>query len=294
VVEPTHPLTFADFVGERQSIWHRRTVAGLPGPWTDDPVLASYRFTNVQRELDRGTITVCNEIAAADATTEQKLFNVIAYRVINRDDVWRERVGFVYDLAELRERWAGLRDFYEAGGHVWSSAWATAPLPALPGDDRLDRVLWAAERWDVSTLDLTADTRSIFKATRKLPAIGDVIAWQATLDFGFVDHVSQDEWVPMYTNLGKAGKSGVGTRSAKARPGGSMVGAELVRPDADPLGTCIALRDEQDDWLPESWSATCWTGKPRLTLADVEHSLCEYSKYHRKATGAKTYMRRFP
>lgn len=36
-------------------IWEKKT-AGLPAPYTDDPVLSKYRFCNVLRELDRQTI----------------------------------------------------------------------------------------------------------------------------------------------------------------------------------------------------------------------------------------------
>ncbi|MDP2655371.1 MAG: putative DNA base hypermodification protein [bacterium] len=43
------------FVEERMHIWERKT-SGLPAPYTDDPVLAKYRFCNVLRELDRQTI----------------------------------------------------------------------------------------------------------------------------------------------------------------------------------------------------------------------------------------------
>src|SRR5690606_32900931 len=45
------------FIRERHAIWERRNK-GLPKPWTEDPILQSYRFCNVYRELDKETIWI--------------------------------------------------------------------------------------------------------------------------------------------------------------------------------------------------------------------------------------------
>lgn len=51
----TLPEEICWFVGERMRIWEKKT-AGLPAPYTDDPILTKYRFCNILRELDRQTI----------------------------------------------------------------------------------------------------------------------------------------------------------------------------------------------------------------------------------------------
>ena len=53
--EPTAGVGFDYFwryAAERQQIYLRRQ-AGQSAPWTDDPVLSAYRFTNVYRATDR-------------------------------------------------------------------------------------------------------------------------------------------------------------------------------------------------------------------------------------------------
>lgn len=45
------------FIKERHAIYLRRQ-AGLPRPWTKDPILQSYRFCNVYRELDTVTLWI--------------------------------------------------------------------------------------------------------------------------------------------------------------------------------------------------------------------------------------------
>ena len=45
-------LAFWRFAAERQRVFWQR-VQGLPPPWTCDPVLATYKFTNAYRASDR-------------------------------------------------------------------------------------------------------------------------------------------------------------------------------------------------------------------------------------------------
>lgn len=45
-------VRFVDFVQEREDVRLRRAT-GQPAPWTDDPILRTYRFTNIRRRDDR-------------------------------------------------------------------------------------------------------------------------------------------------------------------------------------------------------------------------------------------------
>ena len=48
---------FWKFINERHSIYLKRKK-GLFRPWTNDPIFLDWKFTNVFRELDRGTIAI--------------------------------------------------------------------------------------------------------------------------------------------------------------------------------------------------------------------------------------------
>ncbi|THH15300.1 hypothetical protein EW146_g5161 [Bondarzewia mesenterica] len=62
-VLPVSPVldTLFSFIAERHAI-HQRRIAGEAFPWTDDPVLLKYSFTNVFRVLDRMTQTSTYEL----------------------------------------------------------------------------------------------------------------------------------------------------------------------------------------------------------------------------------------
>jgi hypothetical protein len=49
------------WIKEREQVRQRKD-AGEPHPWTDDPIIGTYRFCNVRREDDRGTVWIRKNI----------------------------------------------------------------------------------------------------------------------------------------------------------------------------------------------------------------------------------------
>lgn len=70
------------FICRRHRI-HRRRKAGKPQPWTKDPILEAYRFTNVYRELDRVTRWVARHWRAPHADDRDVWFAMTVARLIN-------------------------------------------------------------------------------------------------------------------------------------------------------------------------------------------------------------------
>lgn len=63
---------FIDFVAERETVRLKR-VAGDPPPWTVDPILQTYRFTNVRRRDDRVSRWLRNNVYASEAFADPTL-----------------------------------------------------------------------------------------------------------------------------------------------------------------------------------------------------------------------------
>lgn len=72
---------FVYFIQEREKVRIQHD-AGKPKPWTDDVILQSIRFTNVDREKDRTTIYIRNRYAWNDWL----YVNTVIARFINRID----------------------------------------------------------------------------------------------------------------------------------------------------------------------------------------------------------------
>jgi len=85
---------FWSFVYERQEIWHQRQHPKEVASWTKDPILSKYHFSNVYRELDRGTRFIIENIILPinnpdddpDEVGMKILFNIILYRLINHPE----------------------------------------------------------------------------------------------------------------------------------------------------------------------------------------------------------------
>lgn len=71
------------FMQERHRIYVRRFVDKLPPPWTKDPILQQYRFTNIRRELDTVTIWIREHIREPYAQHPNLWFMLCLARQIN-------------------------------------------------------------------------------------------------------------------------------------------------------------------------------------------------------------------
>lgn len=72
----------ARFIAERHKIYIKRH-AGESAPWTKDPILRANRFTNIYRELDRGTIEVMDAWIKPNITNENIAAVALLGRLIN-------------------------------------------------------------------------------------------------------------------------------------------------------------------------------------------------------------------
>lgn len=75
------------FIKERDSIF-RKKEAGLPKPWTDDPILQSYRFCNVYRERDTETLWFAKNWRIPFAKDPDMWFASLVFRLVNWSDTF--------------------------------------------------------------------------------------------------------------------------------------------------------------------------------------------------------------
>lgn len=74
---------FFAFARKRHQIYLDRK-AGKPSPWTDDPILQQYSFTNVFRELDKTTVWFRENVRDKYNHTDNVLMATVVFRLFNR------------------------------------------------------------------------------------------------------------------------------------------------------------------------------------------------------------------
>src|SRR3989304_2488073 len=136
VESPGSPVeSFFKFIAERHAIYIRRT-RGDEWPWTDDPILQKYKFTNIFRELDTGTIYCREAIRDPYADHPELFFNVAMYRLFNWVPTF-ETIGFVEEfdtkyVNKVVRRMREQRQQIFTGAHM---------ITGTLGGDKIDQVV---------------------------------------------------------------------------------------------------------------------------------------------------------
>lgn len=91
-IDLAHPLfmpgafpEFVKYIKTRYNIHLKKDVLNQEKPWTKDPILQSYKFTNVCREHDKESLWVIrNVVNNKELCYEDKLLNCILFRLFNK------------------------------------------------------------------------------------------------------------------------------------------------------------------------------------------------------------------
>lgn len=120
--KPINARRFYAFMNEREAI-RLRKEAGEPWPWTQDPILQKYSFTNVKRLHDRTTQWLLKNryTPNADRPGGEIIFNAALYRYFGTIE-WAEAVGWVrrWDPSKVA---ALARARLDAGERVFTGAY---------------------------------------------------------------------------------------------------------------------------------------------------------------------------
>lgn len=269
--------TFWRFAAERQDIFFRR-LSGVSAPWTDDVVLASYKFTNAYRASDRvSQYLIRNVIYRTDlpkAPTEV-FFRILLFKLFNKIETW-----------ELLESSLGLLTFegyrfahYDnvlsraltQGKRIYSAAYIMPPGGRAFGRAAKHQnhllLLESMMRHAVpARLEQARSMQEGFDVLRAFPTVGDFLAYQFITDINYSEITAFGEME--FVVPGPGARDGLHKCFVDR---GGLNEPELIRLMAD-------LQEQEFDRLGLPFQSL-W-GR-RLQLVDVQNLLCEIEKYSR-------------
>lgn len=191
--------TYWRFASARQAVYEAR-LAGRGAPWTDDPVIAEHRFTNVYRASDRvSQFLITDVIYDADHSPEDAVFRILLFKFFNRIGTWR---GLEATIGE--PSWASYdRDTYIAAldqmatrGPIYSAAYVIPP-PRFGATSKHQNHLRLLEAMMgsrvVSRLQSAADMREAYEVLLAYPSIGPFLAFQFAIDLNYSPVTDFDE-----------------------------------------------------------------------------------------------------
>lgn len=193
--EPTIVFdTYWRFAAERLAIYLRR-LEGLRAPWTQDPILSAYRFTNTYRGADRVSQYLIREVQyhpERPQTPEELFFRTILFKVFNKIETWE-----ALERAHGPLSWRGVRldvidrtlsDLLARGQRIYSAAYIM-PAPAFGALRKHSNHLRLIEAMMADRLPdrlrQAPDLGSVYERVLRYPGLGPFLAFQYTIDLNY-------------------------------------------------------------------------------------------------------------
>jgi hypothetical protein len=279
---------FLKYALERHRLYLRR-AAGQPRPWTEDPVLAKFRFTNNYRELDRTTIWFAR--AAREPLREQPevLLATVLFRWFNRI----ETMDPVFNQPSLFNNLTPFLDLCDSGSlepikNVILTTRGKGPyvtgvyiIKTPDGMDKLTGVLWCIEKfmngngsgnntnWLLSAKYMTRSPMSLANAHKWLmsfPYLGSFMAAQIVADLKYTALLRDAHDWETFAASGPGSRAGLNL----------VYGRAPLHPwnETDWHSKLLDLRREILPVFQEQ-------GWELPHAQDVQNMCCEFSKYSR-------------
>lgn len=213
---------FKTFMIDRYMIHKQKDIKGLPAPWTKNPILQEYKFTNVRREHDKQTKYLLDNITHnPELTLEDKIVNSFLFRSWNNWATLKD-FGFPYPVKKLynkklkervRPRYKQLQqanpdrlwynNAYNQGGtkHAWKfpvgdgyqRAYKESEAKKYPNWEpdiplRPFHVgVWLGEQKIVERLLKAKNQQEAFEIIKSVRGFADFLAYQVFVDLTYIE-----------------------------------------------------------------------------------------------------------
>ena len=269
--------TYWQFAAERQTIFFKK-VDKLPSPWTKDPILEKYKFTNVYRASDRiSQYLIKNVIYEGDQSPQEIFFRVMLFKTFNRIETWElliknlESVSYSEYTFKLYNKILGKS--MRSGKRIYSAAYIMTSGESSFGYSRKYQnhlkliELMMQDEVPNRIVDLKS-MKELFELLRSYPTIGDFLAYQYATDINYSEltDFSEKEFV----------MPGPGARDGIHKCFSDLGGLNEV----NIIQIMVDRQFDEFNRLDIDFH-TLW-GRP-LQLIDCQNLFCEVGKYARVA-----------
>lgn len=288
--------SFWNFVFERQKIWQRRFVEKKEPPWTDDPTMQKERFTNIYRELDPGTQYAIKNILETNASKEDKIFNIMIYRLIGSSET-HSSIGFqklTSFSAKVFEK--QLKTIRNRGKPVFTAAYTVSGYSKMGSKDKIENVTKIFENLQknfemfYAQIEKSSNSEEVYNAIRSQSGFGNFLAYQVLVDLLYPLKIygngpsisfSRDDWAA----------AGPGARKG-------IILLILKESTASSLDVMQWLRDNQISEFKRLNLKFPFLKKENgenilISLANIQNCLCEFYKYFKIRNGEGRGKKKF-
>lgn len=287
--------SMAKFFIERHKVYLKRFHKELPPPWTDDPVIANYRFCNIYRELDTVSKWIIENVIDVYEKNDNLWFMLAMCRIINWPDtlqaimdagawpVKRWDPEAVYDV--MNELKADKKKVI-TGAYIINSVF---PKGVNPPDRSKNYYIpfygldpmWQ-KRKDLAPIFKTNQTDAV-EALRGNQGWGPFMSYQVIVDLTYSRKwLGRADDLDTFTSPGPGTVRGMnrllfGGRKADLR--GDLLNEPMIKARAQVNAFAKTI-------VPKKWWTDDFkTGFADLSAANFSNLCCEYDKYCRVISG---------
>jgi hypothetical protein len=275
------------FAAKRQEIFERR-IRGLPAPWSDDPILQSFKFCNVYRAADRVSQFLIREVVCniTKNSNADRLFQIAAFRTFSKPQTWIDlssELGHPPTLSDLES--GGFEDILSGiknrGNGLYTGAFILCANKAFGFDEKHRNHTALFKQMflecDVARKIETAPSlKAIVELLESFPLIGPFMSYQIAIDLNYSSIVNFDE--DDFTQAGPGAIRGIKKAFVDM---GEYNASEIIKWMVD--------NQEKEFARLKLRFGGLW-GR-RLHAIDCQGLFCELDKYCREAVPALTSIR---
>lgn len=272
---------------ERHKIWFKKDYQGLERPWTLDPTLDKWKFTNAYRKLDKGTRYILPYLESNEYSELDKYWNILRYRLFNNRHSHKATGGFTgYSEFDYREWYTSLRTRWEEGTQVLCQSHNTCTYNGFPGGDKIERVCLVAKEAHSKARDYfygmmailglpedeTSKMEKVFKIVKSHKGYGPFLSYEVLMDLSYVYPKLLDakEWA----NVGPGASRGL-NHIFKGHKAADELDLLRVLVHNFPFGISLTNHDFANSLVLLKMG----TDTGDFDLRTAENMMCELSKY---------------
>lgn len=202
---------FIDFMTERFKVHVRKDILKKPQPWTTNPVLQDYKFTNVFREDDRVTRELLRIVTYNnDLTLEEKVVNTILFRSWNNPRTFLLfggpfKADVMYNTEKLKEQarpifraisekepdYLWFSSAYNQGGTKRACQYTESNGKGVYEEDIPLRIFhickWLKEQAIYEKLMVSKNQKEAYEAILSVRGFAKFLAYQIFVDLTYID-----------------------------------------------------------------------------------------------------------
>jgi len=276
--EPTVVFrSYWEFACERQNIFFKRLNNTL-GPWTDDPVLRIYKFTNAYRASDRVSQFLLHNVIYGGSQAPQDLFfRTMLFKLFNKIETWellsRELGEITWDKYSFKRFNPVLSKAIDGGTTIYSSAYIMPSGSSTFGSARkhenhLHLIEFMMKDRLYEQLQNAKTMEAAYHLILAYPTIGSFLAYQYLIDLNYSNLTNFDEMD--FVVPGPGAKDGIAKCFQKR---GDWTESDIIR----------MMAETQDDQFAKFDLTFNNLFGRKLQLIDCQNLFCEVDKYARVA-----------